>query len=275
MRWRAPLLLLLIGCNPGYASWFGDTGARKQIAEQQVLLGDLFNQGRTLEERLAKLEERGLLELHNQIETLRLDLNKLYGQIEVLVNENELAQKRQRDFYIDLDSRLRRLERPDESVAPTSAAAEPEAEAIVQPPAAAVTPPATSVAPSTTPSVENRAYEAAYSLFKSGNYQGAISRFRSFLERYPKSGLAPSAHYWIGNSYYALHDFDNAIDTQQKLIKAFPDSAKSPDALLNIASSQKEMKKNTASRKTLEDLIARYPGSEAAEKAKQRLTIRQ
>ncbi len=127
LRWRAPLLLLLIGCNSSYASWFSDTGARKQIAGQQVLLGDLFNQGRTLEERIAKLEERGLLELHNQIETLRRDLSKLYGQIEVLDNQNELTQKRQRDFYIDLDTRLRRIERPGESVVPAPAAAEPEA----------------------------------------------------------------------------------------------------------------------------------------------------
>ena len=39
-----------------------------------------------------------------------MDLNKLQGQIEVLVNESELTQKRQKDFYIDLDDRLRRME---------------------------------------------------------------------------------------------------------------------------------------------------------------------
>ena len=63
------------------------------------------------------LSNQPLLELHNQIEALRLDLNKLQGQIEVLVNENELTQKRQKDFYIDLDSRLRRIEQPGESAA--------------------------------------------------------------------------------------------------------------------------------------------------------------
>ena len=51
-----------------------------------------------------------LLGLHNQIEALRLDLNELPGQIEVLVNENELNQKRQKDFYIDLAVRLRRIQ---------------------------------------------------------------------------------------------------------------------------------------------------------------------
>ena len=41
--------------------------------------------------------------------------------------------------------------------------------------------------------------------------------------------------------------------------------------MLNIASSQQEMNKKPAAKKTLESLIARYPGSDAAEKAKRRL----
>jgi len=53
------------------------------------------------------------IRLHNQIEELRREFSKLNGQIEVLANDIELSQNRQKDFYIDLDSRLRRIERPD------------------------------------------------------------------------------------------------------------------------------------------------------------------
>jgi tol-pal system protein YbgF len=81
----------------------------------------------------------------------------------------------------------------------------------------------------------------------------------------------PSAQYWIGNSYYALRDFKNAITAQEKLLSSYGDSAKAPDAMLNIASSHQEMNKKTAAKKTLETLIGRYPGSDAAEKAKRRL----
>ena len=56
-------------------------------------------------------------------------------------------------------------------------------------------------------------------------------------------------------------------------MSAYPDSAKAPDAMLNIASSQQEMGKKPAAQKTLESLIAKYPGSEAAEKAKRRLVL--
>ena len=303
------LLLLLIGCNSSYAGMFDDEEARRQIASQRASIGELRNQGQVLESRLVKLEEvlntQPLLELHSQIENLRLDLNKLQGQIEVLVNENELAQKRQRDFYVDLDNRLRRIEHPDESAAsvpraPASAASEstvsessaPEsgeptavpgvepnssAEAISSAPAPAPAAPAykgpsvASMGSASTDNADSRAYETGYDLFKAGKYKDAVSSFNNFLKTYPESNLAPSAHYWIGNSYYALRDFKNAVSAQEKLIKSYPDSAKAPDAMLNIASSQQEMNKKAAARKTLESVITRYPGSEAAEKAKRRL----
>lgn len=317
------LLLLLLGCNVAYAGLFDDEEARKQIASQQTLIGDLRNQGQALEARIAKLEEtlknQALVDLYTQVETLKLDLNKLRGQIEVLTNENELAQKRQKDFYIDLDSRLRWVEQPGISVAPPAPIAPIApaptvrlAPATVAPPsaippapsipaAASVTSGTSSTAgtsitiPATLPGIkaaaapalpasptppmvsatpteaEGRAYEAAYNLFKIGNYQGAIAGFQNFRKSHPASSLTPSAVYWIGNAHYALRDFKSAISVQQNLVSTYPDSAKVPDALLNIASSQQEMNDNAAARKTLEALIAKYPISDAAEKAKRRL----
>jgi tol-pal system protein YbgF len=91
------------------------------------------------------------------------------------------------------------------------------------------------------------------------------------MAQYPKSPLAHRAQYWIGDSYYNLREFKNAIASQQRLISAYPDSASVPDALLNIASSQLELGDAPGARKTLNKLVARYPTSEAAEKAKRRL----
>ncbi|MGH8719910.1 MAG: tetratricopeptide repeat protein, partial [Burkholderiales bacterium] len=66
-------------------------------------------------------------------------------------------------------------------------------------------------------------------------------------------------------------DYRNAISSQQRLLAAYPDSQKAPDAWLNIASSQLELGEAAAARKTLEELVAKYPDSEAADKAKKRL----
>jgi tol-pal system protein YbgF len=116
--------------------------------------------------------------------------------------------------------------------------------------------------------------DAALDLFKRGDYQGSIAGFGSFVKNYPRSPLASSAQYWIGNAQYARRDYRASIVTQRQLLKEFPDSSKAPDALLNIASAQADMGDNAAARRTLEELIARYPKSDAGTRARQRLGVR-
>jgi tetratricopeptide (TPR) repeat protein len=78
----------------------------------------------------------------------------------------------------------------------------------------------------------------------------------------------------MGNAQYARRDYRASIVTQRQLLKDFPDSSKAPDALLNIASAQSDMGDNAAARRTLEELIAKYPKSEAGTRARQRLGVR-
>ena len=78
----------------------------------------------------------------------------------------------------------------------------------------------------------------------------AAGGFTAFVKAYPKSPLAPSAQYWIGNAQFAQKDYRAAIASQRQLVAAYPDSAKVPDALLNIASSQFELGDAAASRRT-------------------------
>ena len=252
------LLSVLISCNTSYAALFDDEDERKKYRAAQQ------EQSRLQEARIAKLEEvnnQATIGLHNQIEELRREFSKLNGQIEVLANDIELSQNRQKDFYIDLDSRLRRIEKLDAGSDTNSSVIEGEP----------VVPVVPVVSDTVATDAENSDYQEAFNLFKIGRFKGAISKFKSFIENYPTSKLLPSSHYWIGNSYYAMRDFKRAIYVQKELVKDFPDSVKVPDAMLNIASSQKEINFTTASKKTLKDLIAKYPISEAAEKAKLRL----
>jgi peptidoglycan-associated lipoprotein len=103
---------------------------------------------------------------------------------------------------------------------------------------------------------------------------GRSRRSGPFVRTHARSPLAPSAQYWLGNAQFAKRDFRSAITAQRMLIQVYPDSAKVPDALLNISSAQAELNDNAAARRTLEELIAKYPTSEAAGKARQRLGVR-
>jgi len=275
LAWIAVVACLSPAAQVSAQLFGGDDVARRQIAEQSKRLDELKLQNEDLSTRLARMEEslKGLsaanpaLDLAQQLERLRQELMQLRGQIEVLGNDIQMAAKRQRDMYVDLDTRMKRLEQPAAEAtppAPQPASAGPAAPATV---AAATAAPG----PAPVSEAEGRAYEAAQGQRRIGNYQGAIAGFRNFIAQYPKSPLAHRAQYWIGDSYYNLREFKNAIASQQRLISAYPDSASVPDALLNIASSQLELGDAAGARKTLDKVVGRYPASEAAEKARRRL----
>jgi tol-pal system protein YbgF len=226
----------------------------------------------------AKLQNQGLLTLSNEVQGLKAELGRIRGELEVQSHQLRETQKRQQDLYADLDMRLTALAKV--MTAPPAPAAQ------VRPPAAAADtaapPPATAPSPSAAPVAtdesitreqlaESRAYETALNQFKIGNYQGAIAAFRGFVKVYPKSPLAPSAQYWIGNAFFADRDYKAAMAHQRKLIATYPDSPKVPDAMLNIASCQQELNDPDKARRTLEDLVEKYPVSAAADTARRRL----
>jgi tol-pal system protein YbgF len=286
-------LLLAALAAPLRAGLFDDDEARKGVEQSKKDIVQLKANAQSLDARLGKLEEtlksQGMLDLLNQIEGLKQEIAKLRGQIEELKYAEEASQKRQKDFYVDLDTRLRRLEQPGAagSLAPPGGAATSGSGAAPSGAlpgaaagavgAAAANPEAPKIAAASgqpaggDTGTEVRAYDAAYTLFKIGNYQGAIAGFQNFIKTYPNSIFTPNAYYWIGNSFFNLRDFKSAISTQQKLISTYPDSPKAPDAMLNIASSEQELGDGAAAKKALSDLVAKYPASDAAEKAKRRL----
>jgi tol-pal system protein YbgF len=264
---------------PAYAGLFDDEEARRRI---ELLRQELAKQGNDNEARIARLEESirniGVVELLRTLEELNAEIARLRGQVEVLANESQQVQKRQRDFYLDLDSRLKRLE--GASTAPAGPAPGAAAPAGSAPPAGAPSPPAAAgdfgpgppkVASREDQAREVKAYDAASNLFRRNDFASAIDAFKAFLKDYPSSQLASNANYWIGISYANMRDYPRALAAQGDLLNRYPQSAKAPDAMLAIAAIQAEQGDNGSARNTLEDIIARYPLSEAAGKARTRL----
>ena len=271
-RWLAGALLAL--SLPAAAGLFDDDEARRRI---EMLRAELAQQGKDNEVRIARLEELirniGVVELVRQLQQVNDEIARLRGQHEVVANENQQIQKRQRDFYLDLDSRLKRLE-GGSAGAPAAGASSPAAPPAAPTAAPAAEPPAAAPAKNASrddQAKEMRAYDAASNLFRRNDFAGAIEAFKAFVKDYPSSPLAANAGYWIGISYANLRDYRSALAAQEQIVSRYPQSAKAPDALLAIAAIQLEQGDNGSARNTLEDIIARYPGSEAAGKARTRL----
>jgi len=269
----AAAAILAAASLPAAAGLFDDDEARRRI---EMLKQELSQQGRDNEARIAKLEESirniGVVELVRQLDELNSEIAKLRGQIEVLSNENQQLQKRQRDFYLDLDSRMKRLE----GGAPSAGIGAPPSADTSGASAASSSAATPGGAPQRTPTKDDqqrevRAYDAASNLFRRNDFPSAIDAFRAFVKDYPSSALAANAGYWIGISYANMRDYKNALAAQEAVLAKYPQSAKAPDAMLAIAAIQADQGDTGSARNTLEDIIARYPLSEAAGKARARL----
>ena len=246
------------------AGLFDDEEARKDLRN---LRAQIEQQNRDNDARLQKIEESiknlGIIQLLNQIEQLNAEIAKLRGQVEVMSNLDEQLTKRQRDFYLDIDTRLRKLEGvPGEAPAGAANAA---------PAAATLAPAAPVVQTAASRAKEDAVYDVGSNAFKRGDYAAAIRAFQTFIKDYPAGQLVSNAHYWMGISYFNLRDYGNARTSQDALLKKFPDSAKAPDALLAMAGIYVEIGDTGSARNALEDVIAKYPASEAASKARTRL----
>ncbi len=114
-------------------------------------------------------------------------------------------------------------------------------------------------------------YYTAYSDYIKKNYKLAISGFTQFLKYYPKNALADNSLYWIGECYYAQKEYKNSISSFSKLISEYSDGDKVPDALLKMGYALIETGNNDEGLKVLKKLVKKYPLSEEASLAQQKI----
>jgi tol-pal system protein YbgF len=91
------------------------------------------------------------------------------------------------------------------------------------------------------------------------------------MNHYPSSNLLDNAQYWVGEAYYVTRDYEHAARAFRAVGERWPTSRKAPDALLKLGYTQTEQKHLTEARATLGQVVERYPGSDAARLAQERL----
>lgn len=247
------LISLCAGASATHAGLFDDEEARKAILDLRQRVDAVRSSADDNHRRLAEDSKRAsddaaqfrgaLLDLQNQIEALKQDVSKLRGQNEQLARDLSDAQRRQKDLASGVDDRLRRFEPVKVALDGKEFAAEP---------------------------VEKRDYDAAFAVFRKGDFGPAQTAFSDFLKRYPQSGYVSSAFFWLANAQYANREFKEALANFRAFASQFADHPRAPEALLSAANCQVELKDNRGARKTLDDLVKAYPQSEAATAARER-----
>ncbi|HEX9878939.1 MAG TPA: tol-pal system protein YbgF, partial [Candidatus Binatia bacterium] len=114
-------------------------------------------------------------------------------------------------------------------------------------------------------------YEEAWRHLEKKEYRDAIARMNEFIKKHPESDYADNAQYWIGESYYALKQFDQAILEFDAVRRKYPKGDKVPAALLKQGFAFAELGDKVDARLILQELIARYPETPEAVKAQEKV----
>ncbi|QDD13057.1 tol-pal system protein YbgF [Candidatus Methylopumilus rimovensis] len=249
--------LILLACLfavPVHAALFEDTDARKKLQEMQLKETELDARIVSLE---AVIKSGSLNDMLNQIELIKQDVSKLRGDLETLRHLNATVEQRQKDLYQDLDGRLRKME--EKSVASNPV---PSGKVTEAPPLPEVKPPS-----------DQEIYDEANQLLEAMKYKEAFQAFTDFIKQFPHSALLPDAKYALANTQFSLKNYKASLGTYQKLLDQHPDFIKNPEALLGLANAQIQLALIPEAKKSLKDLIKKYPKSDVIQNAQKRLKV--
>src|ERR1700761_17213 len=230
-----------------HAGLFDDDEARRAIIDLRTRISQLEDgakaQNSQTAQQLQQLQN-ALLDLTNQNEQLRQQIAQLRGANEQLAKDLSDVQRQQKNIQQGVDDRLKKVEPQQVNLSGKTFMADPEAGTTYEPPVATL---------------------------RSGDFDKGQAAFGNFLRRWPASGYADMARYWMGNAQYGNRDFKGAIVTFKSFIAAAPDHARAPEAELAVANCQIELRDIKGAKATLADLMKTYPKSEAAVAGRERL----
>ncbi len=238
--------------------------------------------GSSLEARLSRLENQTMLDLMERMDRLQNEVQRMLGELEEQAHNMENLNKRQRDIYLDIDQRLRKMEQGNVAApamgafvpAPTST---PAASVSSSPATTAASPGSQGSSQATSPSTsddlqqERLSYEKAFGLLKDRRYSQSVEAFKGFLKSYPNGQYAGNAQYWLGEANYVQRNFKLALDDFGKVVKNYMTSPKRADAMLKMGYTYQELGQLDEARLSLSNVSKSYPNSTAANLAQKRL----
>jgi len=104
----------------------------------------------------------------------------------------------------------------------------------------------------------------ADALFKKKQYADAIDSFEHLITKHYKPA---KSHYYIGESYFQLNEYKNAIAYFKESAKLYAKASYMPKLMLHTAISFKKTKDEEHAQQFFQALIAKYPNSSEATKA--------
>jgi len=220
----------------------------------------LRHQAATLRQQIAALNEE-IRRLSGRIEELEFSIGRQNQKVAEATGSKAARLDQLANSSRVNDERINRIEQylNFESSKPAAPPTEKTEAKIV---------PATQVPKENT---EDEIYRQAKQAFDQGNADAARSKFKELIERFPKSERADNAQFWIGEIYYREKWYEKAILEYQKVIENYPKGNKVPASLLKQGFAFLNLGDKANSRLILQELIKKYPKTNEANIAKDKL----
>lgn len=188
------------------------------------------------------------------------------------VKDVESAKLRFDDFSLRLqrlESRIAKLEEPQQTAKVEPTPVEPGRQAKPQKPGGSgdtqtIVPGVPAISPTS-------AFNLAYNDYLNGKFDLAVGGFQRFVKDFPGTSLTPNAYYWLGESYYQQKDYVRAMQTFEYVATEYPGNEKVPAAIYKLGLAAAETGDIAKSKKNLKRVIEEFPTSDEAKLAKNRL----
>ena len=119
---------------------------------------------------------------------------------------------------------------------------------------------------------ENDYYQQGFNFLKESKHDEAVNVFQQQIKAYPQGDLADDAYYWIAESLYVSQKIDLSKENFKAILNSYPKSERVPEAMLKLATIEKEQGNAIESRILLQEIIQFHPQSDAAISAKNKLS---
>jgi tol-pal system protein YbgF len=127
-----------------------------------------------------------------------------------------------------------------------------------------------STAPTGSGSDVSQVYAQAQADYNARQYERAMRLFSRVIEVGPTTDLADNAQYWIGECYWGLGQYREALDAFAAVLR-FPGTDKADDAQLKIGRCYAALGQRAKAEEALRTLLSDYPDSEYADAARREL----
>ena len=269
-------LLILVGC----ASQQEVTSLDRRLSELELHNAETRDKNTALKTELQNREgdeqnlRQQMASLRQQLAGVNEEVRSLTGRIEELEHQINRQTQKETESTSSNQDQLEQLANSARSNDERIYRIEQYLNFETSAPAAASEHPAAKVAPTEQvkkESSEDEIYRQAKQAFDQGDSDTARIQFEELIKRYPKSERADNAQFWIGEIYYREKWYEKAILEYQKVIENYPKGNKVPASLLKQGFAFLNLGDKTNSRIILQELIKKFPQTNEAKIAKDKL----